>query len=289
MIGQNCLTVGRRGRRVGRYRPVVARCGWMVGQNCPMTGRCGWIVRRYRPMAGRCGRMTARPRPTTGWCGRMAGGMRLFPPSASAQPLSSKPKLPYPLIRGTATEFRDAARARANRFSTLSGMPEAGLSTARQFFELAAAVATAAGVGAEEMAGRLAGVGDDVFQILAGGKTFAALPFADGGHGEAQFGGHRFERFSYLPAPGPEGVGKIPAEVALDTRSFVHAGFHQKPPPVGSRNFYQAAPLRMFTRMPDFFSKQLKPVPAGWPPCSTARPGKLPNAEIGRYKNIRCL
>lgn len=65
-------------------------------------------------------------------------------------------------------------------------------STARRFFEEAAATVAAAGVGAEEMAGRLAGAIGEQFKIPAGGEPFAAFPFADGGDGVAQFGGDLF-------------------------------------------------------------------------------------------------
>ena len=50
----------------------------------------------------------------------------------------------------------------------------------------------AAGVGAEEIAGRLAGVIGEQFKIPAGGEPFAAFPFADGGDGVAQFGDDLF-------------------------------------------------------------------------------------------------
>jgi len=141
---------------------------------------------------------------------------------------------------GNGMKSRDAARARENWFSTLSRTARYRLSAARGVFQQAAAIATAAGVGAEEMARRLTGVGNDVFQILPGGKTFAALPFADGGQREAEFGGHLFEGFAFVPPPAPKGVGKIPAEVTFDSRPFAHMGFQHRAALVGSRNFHRA-------------------------------------------------
>ena len=74
------------------------------------------------------------------------------------------------------------------------------------------------------MVRRLAGVGDQQFKILAGGEPLAAFPFADGGDGEAQFGGDLLERNSFLAPPFPEGVGKAPAKITFESRFPKHGG-----------------------------------------------------------------
>lgn len=163
--------------------------------------------------------------------------LRRFPPGAAAKPRSSKLRLPYLLFRRTGVKFRHAAPPREKWFSTLSRTARRALSAARRFFQQAAAGTTAAGMGAKQMAGRLAGVGNDVFQTLPGGETGAALPFADGGQGEAQFHGHLFERFLFLPSPVPEGGGEIPAEFTFEARPFAHPGGKHRPAPEESRNF----------------------------------------------------
>lgn len=99
-------------------------------------------------------------------------------------------------------------------------------SAARLAFEQAAVIAAAARVGAEQVTERLVGVFDEHFQILAAGKAFASLPFADGGDGETEFDGDLFERDALFAPPVAERVGKIPAQVAFETRLRRHAGFH---------------------------------------------------------------
>jgi hypothetical protein len=66
------------------------------------------------------------------------------------------------------------------------------------------------------MVGRLAGVGDQQFKILAGGEPLAAFPFADGGD--------LFQRNSFLAPPFPEGFGKAPAKITFESRSPKHGG-----------------------------------------------------------------
>jgi hypothetical protein len=74
------------------------------------------------------------------------------------------------------------------------------------------------------MVGRLAGVGDQQFKILAGGEPLAAFPFADGGDRVARFGGDLFQRDSFLTPPFPEGFGKAPAKITFESRSPKHGG-----------------------------------------------------------------
>jgi len=85
-------------------------------------------------------------------------------------------------------------------------------------------VAAAAGVGADQMAGRLAGVFNEQFKIMAGRKPLATFPLADGGDGETQFGGDLFQRNSLLAPPFLEGVGKVPANITFESRSLKHGG-----------------------------------------------------------------
>jgi hypothetical protein len=74
------------------------------------------------------------------------------------------------------------------------------------------------------MVRRLAGVGDQQFKILAGGKPLAAFPFADGGDGKAQFDGDLFLPNFFLAPPFPEGFGKAPAEITFESRAPKHGG-----------------------------------------------------------------
>lgn len=96
-------------------------------------------------------------------------------------------------------------------------------------------VAAAAGIGAEQMAGRLFGVFGEHLQILPVGKPFAAFPFADGGNGEAEFDGDLFERNSLFTPPVSEGVGKAPADVAFEAQSRRHDGISAQWPRQGKR------------------------------------------------------
>jgi hypothetical protein len=84
-------------------------------------------------------------------------------------------------------------------------------------------VATA-GQGAEQMTGRLAGVFGEQFKILSGREPFAAFLFADGGDGEAQFGGDLFQSNTLAASPVSESVGKGLAHVAFESRFLRHGG-----------------------------------------------------------------
>jgi hypothetical protein len=128
------------------------------------------------------------------------------------------------LTGSTKMDFRDTARECETSFSTLCRTARRRLSGARRFFEETSATIAAAGEGAEQMVGRLAGVGDQQFKILAGGEPLAAFPFADGGDREARFGGDLFQRDSFPAPPFPEGFGKAPAKITFESRSPKHGG-----------------------------------------------------------------
>jgi hypothetical protein len=90
--------------------------------------------------------------------------------------------------------------------------------------EAAAAGVAMAGVDAEQLAGRLAGVGGEQFKIIPGGEAFAALPFMDGGDGETQVGGDLFQGDSLFASPSPESVGKALANLTFESRPWKHTG-----------------------------------------------------------------
>jgi len=90
--------------------------------------------------------------------------------------------------------------------------------------EPAAAGVALAGVGAQQMARRLAGIFGQQFKIRSGGKPLAALPFVDGGDGKAQVGGNLFQRNSLLAPPFPEGVGKALTNITFKSRFPKHGG-----------------------------------------------------------------
>jgi hypothetical protein len=93
---------------------------------------------------------------------------------------------------------------------------------------------------AEQMAQRLAGVAGDLFQALAGGKAAAMFPFADGGHGKAEFHGDLFQRNFPLPPPAAECGGEMAADPTRIARSDAHTGFQQKCAGLESRNWFTA-------------------------------------------------
>lgn len=90
-------------------------------------------------------------------------------------------------------------------------------SASRRFFETAIKARAFCGEGAEEPAGRQAGVFGNPVELFAGGKTPPEFPGIDGAHGDAQIGGDVFQGEASLPPPRPEGGGKVVADVAPES------------------------------------------------------------------------